>query len=213
MKGVLFDNYHSYYDFSLILNSKEIAAPDYKKMQVKIDGTDGILDYTDYFGSVKFENRQLKFVFSTVVPQEEFLNLFSQIQNALQGRKMKIILDDDPDFFYVGRVNVDKWKADKRIGQITVECECEPYKHRINKTVFSIHVDGQKTMVCSNLRRPVVPMITTSAAIQIKFNGGTYSLDKQGVYEVPEIEFKEGNNLLNIQGIAEVKIEYQEGCL
>ncbi len=83
-----------------------------------------MLDLSEYFGGVKYKNRTLTFVFTTIVPTSEFLDLFSTFQNALHGQKMNIILDDDSDFYYVRRINEDKWKADKNVGQITVNCDC-----------------------------------------------------------------------------------------
>ncbi len=63
---------------------------------------------SESFGEIKYNNRQVSFEFSTIVDQSEFLNLFSEIQNALHGKKMKIILDDDAEFYYFGRVTVNE---------------------------------------------------------------------------------------------------------
>lgn len=103
MKGVTFGTYHSYDDFSLILKSKEIAAPKTKTVKIDIEGADSAIDLTEFFGEPKYEDCTHKFQFSTIVPQNEFLTLFSTIKNAIHGKKMRIILDGDPLFYYVGR--------------------------------------------------------------------------------------------------------------
>ena len=104
MNGVRFGNYHSYDDFNLILTQKTIGTPSPKTETIDIPGGDGVLDLTDFFGEVKYNNRQLSFEFSTIVPKEEFMELFSRVQNAIHGQKMQIVLDDDSEWFYFGRI-------------------------------------------------------------------------------------------------------------
>lgn len=213
MKGVKFGNFHSWNDFSLILSDKKIGSPDAKITTVEIPGADGVLDISEYFGDIKYKNRTLSFNFSTIVPQSEFLNLFSTIQNAIHGKRIRIVLDDDPDFYYIGRISVSEWKADKNIGKITVDCDCEPYKYKTNKTVMTFAVTDSATAILSNLRKQVVPQFTSSGAIQIEFGGSTYSISSAGTFTVPEIVLTAGNNEITFTGTANVTVEYQEGGL
>ena len=212
MRGVKFGNFHSYDDFSLILNSKEIEAPSAKTETVEIPGADGVLDLSEYFGEVRYNNRKLSFEFSTIVPQSQFLNLFSEIQNEIHGKKLKIILDDDPDFYYYGRVTLDKWKADKNIGKISIDCDCEPYKYKLYETQIVNTVEYSATLVYKNLRKSVVPTISLSADAQITFENTIYSMSA-GTYTSSEILFKAGNNLLIVTGNTTITVKYQEGGL
>lgn len=212
MIGVMFDNFHSFNDFSLILNSKEIEAPSPKTETVDIPGGDGAIDLTEAFGEVKFKNRKIKLNFSTIVPKSQFFDLFSEIQNKIHGQKMKIILDDDPNFWYYGRITVDKWKADKNIGKITVECDCEPYKYKLYKTIRSDIITDSITLVFTNLRKSVIPTITLTASAEIVFDGITYNLSA-GTYTSPDIVFTAGNNLMTVTGDTTITVEYQEGEL
>ena len=214
MKQVHFGNYHSYVDFSLILSSKTIEAPEPKTESVEVPGSDGIIDLSDYFGEIKYKNRSLTFEF-TAAPQiklKDFLTLFSKIQNAIHGKRLKIVLDDDPDFYYIGRVSVNEWKTDKNIGKITVECDCEPYKYKLNPTVIALNVVKSADYTYTNLRKTVVPTITADAEMQITFNRNTYSISP-GVYTIPEIAFSAGNNIISYAGTGNVIVEYQEGGL
>lgn len=213
IKGVSFDTLHSYRDFSLYLSKKTIESPKPKTETQEVPGADVELDFTEFFGDVKFENRTLKFEFSTLVPQSEFSTLFSKIQNALNGRKMKIVLDEDAEFYYVGRVSVKEWQADGVIGKLSVECDCEPYKYKQDKTVKTISVAGTQVVQLSNLRQHVVPKFNTTAAIQIVFNGGTYSVSTTGDFTIPDLVLKDGDNQITLKGTATVRIEYQEGSL
>lgn len=108
MKGVKFWNFHSYNDFGLILSSKEIGSTEPKIIKIEVEGGDGVLDFTEYSGETKFKNRSLTFHFSRKNVLSNFMTLFSEVHNALHGKKMRIILDDDPNFYYVGRITDDR---------------------------------------------------------------------------------------------------------
>lgn len=180
LKGITFGNYHSYDDFRLILGSQEIGSPDIKENKIKIEGADGDLDFTDFFGSPKYENVRHKFNFSTIVPQAEFLSLFSTVKNAIHGKKLRIILDDDPLFYYIGRCFVSKFTNEKGIGIVSVECDCEPYKYKIEKTRHIANLSGKNLLDIDNL----VPVITSAVTLN-KFGTGvrvTSQLDSGYMY-------------------------------
>ena len=181
-------------------------------MSVEIPGADGELDVTEYFGDINYNNRKLSFVFATIVPKGEFLNLFSEIQNAIHGKKIRIILDDDPNFYYIGRVAVSEWKANKSVGELTIECDCEPYKYKVNETQTTETITTSKEIVLNNLRKRVNPVIVTSAEMQIQFNGSTYTLSA-GTWTIPELYLSAGENTLTVSGAGTIQFKYREGGL
>lgn len=215
MKGVTFGTYHSYRDFSLILNSKEIAAPKTKTVKIDIEGADSAIDLTDFFGEAKYEDCTHKFQFSTIVPQNEFLTLFSTIKNAIHGKKLEVSLDADPGFFYVGRCYVSSFTNEKNVGKIAIECECEPYKYKAAKTVISKAVNGETTITLSNLRKRVVPevLIEADSALHIVYE--TYNVWDlgSGSYTLPELELKAGENTVSVSGTGNITFSYQEAGL
>ena len=89
MKGITFGNLHSYNDLKLILESKEIGSPGVKENKVDIPGADGSLDLTDFFGEPKYEDVTHKFSFSTIVPQTQFLSLFSTVTSFTRQKTEK----------------------------------------------------------------------------------------------------------------------------
>lgn len=212
MKGIKFGNYHSYDDFSLILSQKTISAPSPKVESIEIPGGDGVLDLTDFFGEVKYNNRELTFEFSSIVPQAEFLEQFSMIQNAIHGRKMQIVLDDDAEWYYIGRITVPEWKAEKSIGRLTIVCDCEPYKYSVNDSNISQNVTDKAVILLSNSRMKVVPTITTSAEMTIAFGNysGTFS---KGTFIIPELELAEGETAVTVTGAGTITFTYRKGEL
>lgn len=150
MKGIIFGSLHSYRDLRLILESKEMGAPTVKVNKIDIPGADSALDLTDYFGKPTYEDVKHKFTFTSIEPQETFLSQFSQIKNAIHGKKVRIILDDDPSFFYMGRCFVSSFTNANGIGTVSVECECEPYKYKVDKTVHAVNLSGKNIFDCQN---------------------------------------------------------------
>lgn len=212
IKGVQFGDYHSWRDLGLILGKKEIESPEAKTMFVNIPGADGSLDLTEYFGEINYNNRQLSFDFSTIIPQKDFLKQFSIIQNLLNGKKMRIILDDDPNFYYVGRINISAWKANKNVGELTIEADCEPFKYKLNKTIIHKRIFGYEEIVLDNMRMRVNPTITidSESSLSIEFRDNTFVVGS-GVYVFPELFLDAGKNIMNVSGSGTITIDYQEG--
>lgn len=227
MKKVIFGDYDSYLDFGLIRTGMTIGTPQPKTSSVEIEGADGELDLTEYFGDINYSNRSLSFEFQTAKTQEEFTELFTNILNALHGRKMNIKQSDDIDYYYIGRVNVNEWKSDKAIGKIVIDVVAEPYKYKTNPTIISRSIAGTTTQIsCFNSRKRVIPTITVTGYASIVYR--TYSDTGVLLKEVrlvaqsnsypytlksSDILFKEGENILEVSMNGTITIEYQEGAL
>lgn len=211
-KGITFGNVHSYTDLKLILTTKEIGSPAVKTNKVDIPGADSALDLTDFFGEPKFEDVTHKFEFTTIEPQSDFLTQYSTIKNAIHGKKVRIILDDDPTFFYLGRCYVSSFTDEKGIGTISVECECEPYKYKLNKTVVTRTVSGTADINLTNSRKRAVPEITTTASMTFVFGDGSWAKEA-GTFTIPELELVEGNNTVTVTGTGTITFRWQEGAL
>ena len=216
MKGITFGNLHSWRDLDLILQpGKEIASPAVKVKKIDIEGADSSLDYTDYFGEPKYEDMRHKFDFQTIVPQSQLLALYSRVKNALHGKKMRVILDDDPLFYYMGRLHVSNLTVDKAVGKLSIEVECEPYTYKLEKTVVRQAVNGSVDVNLTNLRKRAVPEVSieTDGAIQIVFQVGNVWDLGSGSYTLPELELSEGDNIVTVTGTGTVTFTYQEAGL
>lgn len=214
MKGIRFGAFHSYDDLRLILSKKEMGSPTVKAQKLDIPGADGTLDLTDFFGEPKYEDVTHRFDFSTSYPQEEFISQFSTIKNKIHGRKMRVILDDDPLFFWVGRCHVSGFTSEKGIGTISVEVDCEPYKYKLDHTVMAYAVNGTQTINLTNARKRAVPevQVFTDTNITVDFRGNTWTLGK-GNYTLPELELTAGDNPVTVTGMGTITFVWQEGEL
>ena len=212
MNGITFGDYHSYNDLKLLLTHKEMGSPAVKTNKVDIPGADSSIDLTDFFGEPKYEDVTHKFEFTTIEPNSDFMTQFSTIKNAIHGKKVRIILDDDPTFFYLGRCHVSSLTSEKGIGKISVECECEPYKYKLTKTVVTRTVNGTDSIVLTNSRKHAVPSIATTAAMTIAFGDGIWT-PSAGTFTIPELELVEGDNNVTVTGVGNITFTWQEGSM
>lgn len=158
-----------------------------------------------------------KFTFTTIEKRSEFLTQFSAVKNALHGKKVRIVLDDDPTFFYMGRCDVSSFKDEKGVGTITVTCDCEPYKYKTALTVRmkSMLDNATETILLTNSRKRAVPMveIETESSINIVFNSSNVWDLGSGTYTLPELELVEGDNPVTLTGTGLVTFIWREGDL
>lgn len=214
MKGITFDNLHSWRDLHLILGNKEMGSPAVKEKKLEIEGADSDLDLTEFFGEPKYENVRHKFPFTAVVAASD-LSVFTTVKNALHGKKKRIILDDDPLYFWLGRLFVSSYTNEKGMGIVTIEADCEPYKYKLAKTVVSRAVDGTEAIVLTNARKRAVPEITieTASSLNIVYQGNNIWDLGSGSFTLPELELLEGNNTVTVTGTGNITFAWQEGEL
>jgi hypothetical protein len=150
-----------------------------------------------------------------VVIPEDFMSLFSMVQDALHGKKMKIILDDDPGWQYTGRISVSEWKVDRNIGKLTIDCDCEPYKYQISPTVITKPISGTSSINLPNSRKRVVPevKVTSSSGLTVTFGSGSVWTLASGSYLLPELELVEGDNPVTVTGTGSITFTYTQAAL
>lgn len=236
MDGVTFGTKHSYRDWGLLLKSRPvISPPSPKTVYVDIPGSDGIIDLTESLtGDVKFDNRTIKCEFVVLDARNRWSDIYSEIMDYLHGQRMKVRLDEDPTYYYEGRLQVNEWKSDKVTSTITIEGDVEPYKMEmfssledwewdsfnfetgIIRDYKEIRVDESLTFTIEGRRRSVVPSFTVvsddGSGLQVRFNGTTYDLP-DGTSRVLNIVIKNGTNTLYFTGNGTVSIDYRGGRL
>jgi phage-related protein len=227
MTGVRFGNIHSYDDLGLTLTEIEITPPEPKTYRVSLPGADGDIDLTEALtGDIKYNTRTISIVFGVIGDWQDVLNKYSEVQNSIHGRHFdEIIFDDDANYYHVGRVAATALGADPLIGTITVQCIVDPYKYdwgddwlwdpfnfdtEVINEVGNLTVSGNLDVMYIGKRRKYTPSITVSSAMQVEYNGVTYSLEK-GKNKILDIQFTEGENYLTFTGNGTVSIENKGG--
>lgn len=191
---------HSYADFGVILTEQNIGLPSPKTYSVSIEGMDGSLDLSECFGEMKYENRTLKFTFESIDKITDWQAKMINISSFLHGQKMKIKTWSEPDFYYVGRCQIDEYNSSQRLGKIVVSCDCEPFKYKQNITTFNL-TEGSNTV--NNSRMTVYADLINESEITI--NSKVYSTGTH----LRAIKLTSGTNTLNSSGNA--TLNFQEG--
>lgn len=138
MRGVTFDKKHSYWNWGLMLRTApEITSPVPKTHYVDVPGAHGVMDLTEALtGKVQYKNRKIRLEFVTMAGREDWSAIYSDILSELHGQMKKIVLDDDPQHYYKGRVTVGDPERDKKLVYLKMTAEVEPFKTSIDGKVM-----------------------------------------------------------------------------
>ena len=126
---------------------------------------------------------------------------------------MKIILSNDTNFYYKGKVKVKDFDRFSVKHVIDIECDVEPYKYDltssdedwpwdpfdfetgiINETK-DLEVNGELEVSILGRRKRVIPKIICDNPLELIFNGETYNLIA-GINNSPDFEICDGENIL-----------------
>lgn len=120
------DNWH------LIPSSRpSVTRPNVNYKYVDIPGRDGSLDISDYLvGRPTYSDCSGSFEFYVANDYGDWAARKAEISSFLDGRKMKLYLEDDPQYYYVGRFFAKDWKSGANFSTITIDYRVEPYKYK-----------------------------------------------------------------------------------
>jgi predicted phage tail component-like protein len=211
MYSVNFGDKNSYNDFNLLLRPKTRPFPTPKTNYVSIEGRDGDLDLTTSLtGDVKYENISYSLEFYLKDKREDWETKLLELTTYLHGKKMNLTFSEDADYYYVGRFTLNPLEQDRNLGMLVVSCILEPYRYRKTETVKTI--TGTGTLILSNTRKWVMPVITSTVSTQFKFEGKTFTVN--GTLQTPEIILKEGESTIEVtSGTGTLSIRYREAKL
>ena len=136
--GITFDDkYHTYKDWGLKLLSVRIPSPDVQENTIDVPGMDGSLDLTEALGRILYSDRDgIELVFDLL--DGSYANWFTTVEKIagiLHGRKVKMILDDEPNRFYNIRLHIDTEKSNAIMSQIILSGKAEPFKYDVTSTL------------------------------------------------------------------------------
>lgn len=207
MQGAFFNDKYSN-DYGSIMNYARITPAAVKENYVDIAGGDSDIDLTEAVGGVAFEDGKIDFKFTFFDTQSK-----ERMKNDLHGRKVRIVLERDPDFYYDGRIKCTQDGQDKNLYELCFVAKVKPYKYEKRETVHVENVNGrQKEIILPNSRMPIMPRITVSGKVSLTYEGSRYTM-QTGVYQVPELTLYEGYNHMKLTGEGTIKFEYRKGQL
>lgn len=218
MNTVTFGDKNSYADFGLILDHKEIGKPEPRTNYIDVPARDGHLDLTEAFGEVKYKERKLVFYFWYIGSDVDWAKTLSALHNYINGQKLNIYFEED--YYWAGRCFVGDARTQKGIREFTIECDCEPYKYRLEDTiveVFASNADVTKNIL--NDRKTATPKITVLSGEPIlswtdKRTGASFQNALPSTFDNKILDFKfyEGNNTFTVTG-GDIRLTYREASL
>lgn len=128
------EKYHTLKDWGLaISNNNCIEDVEQEKYYVDVPGADGFLDFSEVItGRRIFKKRPINIEVGGKKPRNEWDIIISNIRNKIEGREVKVIFDNDPEFYWIGRASVKGFNRNREIGTFTIAIPiADPYKYRV----------------------------------------------------------------------------------
>ena len=200
-------------DYGLIVAPYAISIPEPQTNFVDIPGRDGALDLSEAFGTVRYADRIIPL---TMYARAPFDTLISSFAADVHGRRMNLIFDRDPTYYYDARVTVEDVEHHAGYCELSLECRARPYKMEHFETTITVLPTGSATVTLTNTRMPVVPTITVSAEMTLTFtlSGTNYSVNlSAGTHVIPSLVLLEGDTAIEITGTGRITFTYRKGTL
>lgn len=228
-------------DWHLVAEERPLFnPPELKTNYIEIPGSDTILDFTESLtGYPTYYNRKGSWEFYVMNGYQSWDKLYTEIMEYLHGLTHKAFLEDDPDYYYVGRFTVNEWKSEPQWSKIVIDYNVEPYKlakltsieDNSLKAHFSNISINSETEIVKNYspligRKPVCPIFKVSSTdgngMIIHLYNKELNIDITGKFEDGETQSPEymfsrirPNNELTVGFIGKgtVDIKFRNGRL
>ena len=131
IRGNNHKKFNTYDHFGLVPTTRPvIPPPSVKTHTIEIPGTNGVVDLTESLTPyVLYQNRSGSFEFAVVAERYDWAHLYSKIMNYIHGHRARIILEDDPNWYYEGRFAVNSWNTGSgTCPTVAIDYDLYPYK-------------------------------------------------------------------------------------
>lgn len=213
MSDIRFGTKWAHADYGLIVAPYAIPMPEPQTTFVEIPGRDGALDLSEAFGAVRYADRTIPLTLYARAPYDTLLSSFAA---DVHGRRMNVIFDRDPIYYYNTRITIEDVERHWGYCELSLECRAKPYKLEHFETAITVLPSNSATVTLTNSRMPVVPSITVSAEMAFAFtiSEKDYSVTlPAGTHTVPSLVLMEGDTKIEITGTGRVTFTYRKGAL
>ena len=213
MSDIRFGTKWAHANYGLIVAPYAIPMPEPQTNFVEIPGRDGALDLSEAFGTVRYADRIISLTLYARAPFDTLVSAFSA---DVHGRRMNMIFDRDPTFYYDARITIEDVERHWGYCELSLECRAKPYKLEQFETAITVLPTGSATVTLTNTCMPAVPTITVSAEMMLTFTIAEkdYTVNlSAGTHVIPSLVLKEGNTEIGITGTGRVTFTYRKGVL
>ncbi len=124
--------YHTLNDWEFALgNNNYISDPEMETNYINVPYRDGLIDAsTALTGRPIYKKRQLSFYLGGLRKRDDWDSVVSAIRNNINGRICRLTLDNDPGYYWRGRVYVENFDRFRKLGSFNLNVpSAEPYKY------------------------------------------------------------------------------------
>jgi len=213
--GALINGEHTLRDWgAAITNSDVVGLPEPSTVLIDIPGRSGRLDLTEALtGDVPYGNRELKLELVCRTDREKWVKTCTHVFNAVHGKPVRVIFDEDPGHYYAGRASVSEPARLANAGQMTVTVDAEPYRYEVEEFAASFTGGaGSINGTVENLRMPTIPTVAVPNACTLFHGGKSYSLE-EGEQVPPGLVLHPGDNEFSVTGSQSITFRFRRGCL
>ena len=213
MSDIRFGTKWAHADYGLIVAPYAIPLPEPQRNFVESPGRDGALDLSEAFGTIRYADRIIPL---TLYARAPFDVLISSLAADVHGRRMNVIFDRDPTYYYDARMTIEDVERHWGYCELSLECRVKPYKLEQFETAITVLPTGIATVTLTNTRMPVVPSITVSAEMTLTFTiaGVGYTINlAAGSHIVPSLVLTDGETKIDITGTGSITFTYRKGAL
>ena len=200
------------------LSALSFSDPVHDQVLIKIPGSSVTLDMSTVLsdGEPTYSTRTLTATLEcSEGTRRDRLALVSDMINRLDGRRVDIVLPDDPNRYVTGRVAVKTRYNDLAHASVSISATCDPWRYSDTETVVSlVGASTQKTKTLTNGgRKAVVPAIQVEGGeVSLGFGENTWTLSV-GSYVLPDIYLTPGNHSVTYKGTGTAVLTWREGIL
>lgn len=230
--SIIIGDKNTWDDWHMVPSSRPVInPPEVVTEYIQIPGADGELDYTEALaGRPVLRNRKGSWEFIVMNGYQEWHQLYNSLLSYLHGKAFSIILEDEPDYEYTGRLSLNEWRSEEHNSKVTIDYVISPYKkfssgntsdwrwndltfnsnaYIIYYGMFDVNDERQRDIYNPGLTS-VEMSLTSTADMEIFFYGKTYYI-LAGTTEHTRIFLRPGDNFATFKGTGRVTISYDRG--
>lgn len=168
--------YDAWDDWHIVSSSRPVInPPEQKTNYIEIPGASGAIDLSEALtGYPVYNNRSGSFEMYVVNDYGEWQDRYDELTNFFNGSEMHIVLEDDPDWYYKGRVKVNEWQSNENWSTIVLNYTVDPYKWSIRDDVYIYNSDSglSEELTSKELgTAPICPLLSGRGRLSLAGSG------------------------------------------
>lgn len=180
--SMILNGKHTWEDWHLIPEQKPIIPPPaLREKYVDIPGANGQIDLTEALtGHPTFHQRTGSVRFLVDISQWSWEDAYTTIMNELHGRQVQMVLTDEPDWYYIGRVTVNSFESGQGLSRITLNYNVSPFRYSTKRMIgyddLTVNSSLEIEVVMPGVPAYQTPVISSTAAM-------TLTVEREDGYE------------------------------